>query len=150
MAFLSLNILLFCLYVHLPVALHNNVYICYWFTVSPSITSEFPRLYHPHDLGCGANVVSFPIWSLFILTFCLNILPKLGRRNTTGRAQYTQKFTYVFKNLLLVMKKNYDAELQSDRKLQTHQMSAISTFMPSSRFKTNISLPLKLHCNKMC
>ena len=42
------------------------------------------------------------------------------------------------------MKKNYDPELQSGTMFLIHQMAAIPTFMPTGRFKTNISLPLKL------
>jgi hypothetical protein len=147
MSFLSLYILLFYLHVHLPVALHNHACICYWFTVSPSWTSELPRVHHPQDLGCTATVVCFPIWSLLPLTFlCLNILPNLWSRNTGGRAQYTQKFTYVFKNLLLVTKKNYDPQLQTGRMFLTYQMAAIPTFMPSGRFKTNTHSNLALVC----
>ena len=150
MSFLSLYILLFYLHVHLPIASHNHMCICCWFTLFPSWTSEMPRKHQPRDLGCTVTVVCFPIWSLFPLTFlCLNILPNLWSRNTGGRAQYTQNFTYVFKNLLLVTKKNYDTELRSGRMFITHQMAAIPTFMPSGRFKTNISLPLKL-IDKKC
>jgi hypothetical protein len=145
MSFHYLYILLFYLHVHLPVALHNHVCICYWFTVFPSCTSEVLRIHHPQDHGCTTTVVCFPIWSLLPLTFlCLNIFPNLWSRNTGGTAQYAQIFTYVFKNLLLVTKKNYDPELQSGRMFLTHQVATIPTFMPSGRFKTNISLPLKL------
>jgi hypothetical protein len=153
MSFLSLYILLFYLQVHLPVALHNHVCICYWFTIFLSWTSEMPGIHHPQDLGYTTTVVCFPIWSLFPLTFlCLNILPNFWSRNNGRRAQYTQKFTYAFKNLSLVMKKNYDPELQSGRMFLTHQMAAIPTFMPSGRLKTNtcISLPLILIYKKNC
>jgi len=47
-------------------------------------------------------------------------------------------------------KKNYDPELLSGRTFLTHQMAAIPTFMLSGRFKTNITLPLKLIYKKMC
>lgn len=80
MASLSLYILMFCLNLHSPVALHNHVCICYWFTVSPSVTSELPRLYHPHDLGRGATDARFPIWSLLPDFFMSKHTPKSLRK----------------------------------------------------------------------
>jgi hypothetical protein len=149
MSFLSFYILLFYLHVHLTMALHNHVCICYWFTVFPSEQVKGQGYTTPKTLDVQP-MLCFPVWSLFPLTFlCLNILQNLWSRNNGERAQYTQKFIYVFKNLLLFTKKNYDTELQSGRMFLTHQMVAIPTFMPSGRFKTNISLPLKLIYKKM-
>jgi hypothetical protein len=65
-------------------------------------------------------------------------------------AVHTNTYT-VFINLLLLRRKNSDAELQGGSMFLTYQVADIPTFMLSGRSKTNIEpFPPKLILKKRC